>query len=822
MGSASTVSADIAGFDVFPDPDGHEYTYRIDVLDSDGNDADVCEGNGMGEALRIFKNKTAWVFVHRGATELREAQISDECEIGAYTARASVSDSDSALVVSGEAEFQITRQPPAAPTGLTTSGVTHKSIILSWTDPEDTSITGYRVLRGTEAGNLTAIAEDTGSDSVEYTDSTVAAETAYHYAVLALSQNVDGSQSATVGVTTQAAPEPKKGADKPPTDRVTRAAPGPPLNLTAVSGASQLTFSWDPPSSDGGSAIVRYNYRFGPAGGTLVDGNHGTDPTGPQTLTKTGLTNGTEYQFSIRGVNMSGGTTTVGTYATVNATPGMPRAPARPIVAPVPRTTDSLTVNWTAPENTGRPTSPATTCATGRLLFLRAPGPTDPRMSAGGRSRSLALRQGSTTGSRFGPPAPRETGRGRSRPKKPSFHPRRKWPPTMAWSRPPRNGDRFRLLSITHGTTAADSDEGSDFDLAVRSDLFASADLWPFLRLNDPFITNHRALVSTPGIDARVRTDTTFTAGDKGVPIYWLRGSKVADDYEDFYDGSWDDVASPRNSRGAVVTVTTQPWTGSANDGTELFDTTGTVSLALGRTRVGIAGLSSMTAGHGPLSGGDVAATGMMRPLFGLTHVRVVRDNLLASNMAQTGGSTDKRSAKRSQRFTTGPNPGGYALDSVTLSADEVLATGSYPYSGWSVSIYTVDASGHPTTEHAALAAPHPYMVGANVFTTPAGTTLLADTTYAIVVTAGTMTASWLPGGSTTDLELEVTTSNGENERSASRWSIFDAFDYESSSSWRGWWSGLCEAAYWTTARTDSILFQARRLGKRAARAGVV
>ena len=33
----------------------------------------------------------------------------------------------------------------------------------------------------------------------------------------------------------------------------------------------------------------------------------------------------------------------------------MPRAPARPIVAPVPRTTDSLTVNWTAPENTGRP-----------------------------------------------------------------------------------------------------------------------------------------------------------------------------------------------------------------------------------------------------------------------------------------------------------------------------------------------------------------------------------------------------------------------------------------------------------------------------------
>ena len=51
---------------------------------------------------------------------------------------------------------------------------------------------------------------DTGSDSVEYTDSTVAAEIAYFYAVLALSQNVDGEQSTTVSVTTQAAPEPKK------------------------------------------------------------------------------------------------------------------------------------------------------------------------------------------------------------------------------------------------------------------------------------------------------------------------------------------------------------------------------------------------------------------------------------------------------------------------------------------------------------------------------------------------------------------------------------------------------------------------------------
>ena len=785
-GSAGTVSAEIVGFDVFPDPDGHEYTYRIDVLDRDGGDADVCEGNGMGEALRIFKNKTAWIFVRRGATELREAQISDQCEIGAYTARASVSDDDSALVVSAEAEFEITQQPPAAPTGLTTSGVSHNSVTLSWTDPEDASITGYRVLRGNEAGNLTAIADDTGSDSVEYTDSTVAAETAYHYAVLALSQSVDGAQSTTVSVTTRAAPEPKKGEDKPPTDRVTRAAPGVPLNLTAVSGASQLTFSWDPPASDGGSAIVRYNYRFGPAGGTVADENHGTNPTGPQTLTKTGLTNGTSYSFEVRAVTNFGSTTTVGTYATVNATPGLPKAPARPIVAPVPRTTDSLTVNWTAPENTGRPAITSYDVRhSSDFGETWTDGPQD--VSGGpvtltdlvyGESFGIYLVQVRATNTAGDGPwseSARET----------LFPPDEEVAADLGLvPAGPRNDDRFRLLFITHATNTAESDQGYLFDDLMQTDFINSLVVhWTFFRQSDAadLASNQRALLSTPGVDARVRTDTTFTAGDKGVPIYWLRGSKVADDYEDFYDGSWDDVASPRNSRGAVVTVTTQPWTGSANDGTELFD--GMESRAAGRTQVGIVGLGSTTDGHGPLSSGSAAATGM-RPLFGLTHVYVVRDDrFLLSNMAQTGESNDRRSARRSQRFTTGSNPGGYALDSVTVSAAPANESPPVAHENWSVSIYTVDASGHPATEHAALTAPQDYIQGRNIFTAPAGTTLSADTTYAVVVTAGT-THYANENLTFTDLNLEVTTSNSENERSASDWSIFDAFDYESGSSW--------------------------------------
>ena len=193
---------------------------------------------------------------------------------------------------------------PSAPTGLVATP-SHDQVSLSWDDPQNSSITGYQIWRGADATSLASIRADTGSTATTYVDDTVTAETAYHYAVLALSQNVDGAQSATVSVTTRAAPEPKKGKDKPPTDRVTRAAPGVPLNLTTVAGDTKLTFSWDPPSSDGGSAIVRYNYEFGPTGGTLVDENHGTDPTGSQTLRKTGLINGTGYTFKLRAVNMS-------------------------------------------------------------------------------------------------------------------------------------------------------------------------------------------------------------------------------------------------------------------------------------------------------------------------------------------------------------------------------------------------------------------------------------------------------------------------------------------------------------------------------------
>ena len=47
-----------------------------------------------------------------------------------------------------------------------------------------------------------------------------------------------------------------------------------------------------------------------------------------------------------------------------------------------------------------------------------------------------------------------------------------------------------------------------------------------------PYKTGFRVVGCTEDIDARDNTDTRYTNADKGVPIYWLGGAKVADQYK--------------------------------------------------------------------------------------------------------------------------------------------------------------------------------------------------------------------------------------------------------------------------------------------------
>ena len=139
-------------------------------------------------------------------------------------------------------------------------------------------------------------------------------------------------------------------------------------------------------------------------------------------------------------------------------------------------------------------------------------------------------------------------------------------------------GDTFRLIFATRAKRRANAEDIADYNTFVQTAAAAGHSA----------IQSHsagfRVVGCTAGVDARDNTATTYTSSDKGVPVYWLGGNKVADDYEDFYDGSWDDEANPKDEAGSnrsLRQVGNQPWTGCDHDGTESIS--GTTSYALGR-----------------------------------------------------------------------------------------------------------------------------------------------------------------------------------------------------------------------------------------------
>ena len=153
---------------------------------------------------------------------------------------------------------RVKNNPPAAPTGLIAARIGHSVLTLTWDDPQDDTITGYRVLRGAEADNLAVINSDTASNATEYEDDTVAPETAYHYAVLARSANGEGAQSDIISATTPAAP---KSKEQPRRSGARQDTPIPPVIL--VSNLSQPANQNATYSRDHGQAFTTGNNSTG-------------------------------------------------------------------------------------------------------------------------------------------------------------------------------------------------------------------------------------------------------------------------------------------------------------------------------------------------------------------------------------------------------------------------------------------------------------------------------------------------------------------------------------------------------------------------------
>ena len=191
---------------------------------------------------------------------------------------------------------RVKNHPPAAPTGLTTSEVTHDSLILTWDNPNDANITGYRIQRGTDANSLHTIEANTGSPSTNYADSNVEPETTYHYAVLALSQDGNGAQSIT-SVTTLAEPESKDPSQEP----VVQIDPITGLAESNVKHNS-LILIWDDPNND---AITGYRILKGKEPDNLSVAKDDTGSTNTK-YTDYEVEKATTYFYSVNALTTNG------------------------------------------------------------------------------------------------------------------------------------------------------------------------------------------------------------------------------------------------------------------------------------------------------------------------------------------------------------------------------------------------------------------------------------------------------------------------------------------------------------------------------------
>ena len=326
-------------------------------------------------------------------------------------------------------------------------------------------------------------------------------------------------------------------------------------------------------------------------------------------------------------------------------------------------------------------------------------------------------------------------------------------------------GDIYRILFVTIDGFPAST-------LRSANDRVIGAAGTPIDLLVTHIANTFRAVVSTRHVDARVNTGTTYTAADKGVPIYWANGGKVADDYEDFYDGDWDDEANARDEFGDLKALPDGVWTGSGHDGTELFD--GTVSRAFGQGETGYGTPGSVTPGAGPLYSGSSADRAEGRPLYGLSLELRVAFPLLASSVGSFEAELSDSAAARSQRFATGGNLYGYELESIGVAY--------YDSQGdpLSAALYTVDSQGRPDTLVAPLAAPSVFGETLEAtdhrFATPPGTVLDPGTTYAVV---------FRPETAGTDVRLQATAVDSEDPDGQADWSIADTFEVESAGSWQ-------------------------------------
>lgn len=243
-----------------------------------------------------------------------------------YTITVVASNDDGPGPSSSPLDAAIPATAPAPPTDVIASAGVNE-VTVSWKAPSDD-------------GGLPVTRYDVDADPDHGSCSSEGPEPATSCVVTGLT----GNQAYTFTVT--ATNDSSTSAPSDPSDPVTPdAVPDAPTGLQASDGDDGTsTVSWEPPDDPGTSPIIRYRVTSAPDGGTCVT----EDPPTTECVVE-GLTNGTEYTFSVTATNDSG--TGPASVASDPVTPtGVPTAP-REVIAT--SGDGQVMLSWTEPDNDG-------------------------------------------------------------------------------------------------------------------------------------------------------------------------------------------------------------------------------------------------------------------------------------------------------------------------------------------------------------------------------------------------------------------------------------------------------------------------------------
>ena len=207
-GLAGSVSHDSVSL-TWQDPEDDSITgYQVLRRSRDGDEYE--DGQGAAEFVAVVDDTGS------AATSYTDTSVTARTRY-VYRVKARNSEGLSPQSSYVNVETLAAPKPPAKPADLEASAIRDNSVTFEWDDPEDDSITHYKVRRsGGDSKKFKTIEKNTRSADTTYTDSEVSAETKYKYRVIAVNGIGESPESDSLGV--QTLPAPSSTRDDPDND----------------------------------------------------------------------------------------------------------------------------------------------------------------------------------------------------------------------------------------------------------------------------------------------------------------------------------------------------------------------------------------------------------------------------------------------------------------------------------------------------------------------------------------------------------------------------------------------------------------------------